>query len=220
MTRRTLSLATLLLGFALAACGGSDNSSGGTSAPATPTSPSPAPAPGGAATSSCSNSVTGVPVSVPGTGGRYTLNVSAGATCAWSIQSDAAWAAVSPGTGQGSGTTLLVVEENLAIDNSRSANLTFGSQVIHFSQANGCTYRIDQTTADVGPDGNTFGISLSTRDGCTWKTSTTEKWVRAVPTSGEGSDLIHVEVDANTGGDRHATMTIAGQRVVVTQRGR
>jgi hypothetical protein len=159
-------------------------------------------------------------VSVPGGGGRYPLTVTTGSGCSWSAQSDAGWAMVAPATGVGSGSPVLTVEENTTVANSRSANLTIGGQVLHFSQANACTYSLDQTAADVIADGSRIGIRVTTRDGCAWAARGSESWLSVEPRSGSGTDIVDIEIAQNTGGVRNATVTIADKRVQITQQGR
>lgn len=162
----------------------------------------------------------GLPVSVPGAGGRYTLTVTTGATCAWTVQVDAAWASVTTSSGQGSGTTTLVVEENVAIADTRSATVTIGGQVLRFSQANACTYTIDRTSANVPNEETSVEIRLTTLERCPWTSRTSESWLSVEPPSGTGSIMLRVAAAANFGGTRQATATIANQRVLITQQGR
>lgn len=208
----------LLMACVLSACGGGGSES--TTAPAsTPAGPSPSPT-AGQSGSSCATQVTGIPGAVPGSGGRYTLSLTAGTGCAWTAQSDAAWAAIAPGSGQGSGAPVLTIEGNTDVSNSRSANLTIGGQAFRVSQANACSYTIDQTTADVIADGSRIGIRLTTRDGCAWTARGSESWLSVQPTSGSGPDIINIEIAQNTGGVRHGTVTIANLRAQITQQGR
>jgi hypothetical protein len=115
---------------------------------------------------------------------------------------------------------VLTVDENMDANNSRSASVTVAGQVARFSQANGCTFRVDTTNANVGSDGGTLSLALTTRDGCAWKVTVSESWIRPLATSGSGSDQVRFEVSPNTGGERHATITIATQRIAVTQSAR
>ncbi len=220
MTFQMPRLLTLLLTMSLAACGGGNNGGSPSSGPAGP-SPSPAPAPAPApAVSGCVPSVGGMPISVPGAGSRYTLTITTGSGCAWSLVSDAGWATVSPGSGAGSGSSTLVVEQNTSVTNSRSANLTIGGQVLHFSQATACSYKLDETTVNLSFDAGTLGIQVTAPDGCAWTASATETWLSIRQRSGSGTDTVRIDVAMNTGGDRHATVTIGGQRVTVNQAGR
>jgi hypothetical protein len=161
-----------------------------------------------------------MPVSVPGAGARYTLNVTIGAGCAWTLQSDAAWAAVLSGSGAGNGSSTLVVEQNTSVTNSRSASLTIAGQVLRFSQATACAYKLDETTINLSFDAGTLAIQVTAPDGCAWTASATETWLNVLQRSGSGSDTVRIDVALNTGGERHATVTIGGQRVTVNQAGR
>ncbi len=214
---RVVPLAVTLL---MLACGGDGGGAGGAApAPATPTAPSVVP-PSGPTSASCTAVVASPPASVPGAGGQYTLPITIGAGCAWTTRSDASWASVSPASGQGSGAAVLTVEDNPDAGNSRSANLTIAGQVLHFSQANGCTFTINRTAADVVSDSSRVEIVLTTLAACPWTTSSSETWLRVQPARGTGSETVIIEVSANSGDTRHAFATIAGRRVQITQSGR
>lgn len=203
----------------LAACGGG-SSPGTTSGSVSQTAPSPV-AGGPPASASCAVSVAGNPGAVPGSGGRFTLIVTTASACAWTAKSDVGWVSVTPDSGIGSAAPVLVVEENLDVTNSRSANVTVGGQVLHISQGIGCSYTLDTTTLNFSPDESRAGVMVGTRDGCAWTaTATDSSWVRVSPARGSGNDLVTIEVTANFGGERHATATIAGKRVAITQQGR
>jgi hypothetical protein len=209
-----LLLRTALLGLTviLPACG-SDTQSGGSTTPTGPSLES-------RSSSTCAAAVAGNPGAVPGSGGSYPLTIVTGAGCPWTAQSDVPWASVSPSSGSGTASPMLIVAENTDFNNTRSANLTVGGQILHLSQANGCIYVVDPGSADFSADSNRMGFRVSARDGCTWTASATESWIRITPSKGTGNDLIDVEVTTNTGGSRHATATIAGKRIAISQQGR
>lgn len=148
------------------------------------------------------------------------LTVTTGASCAWAAQVDAAWASLTTTSGQGSGSTTLIVDENLAIDDSRSATVMIGGQSQRFSQANACSFSIDRTSANLPFDETSVEIRLTTREGCPWTTRTSETWLRVDPSSGTGPATLRVEAAANSGGTRQGFATIANQRVQITQQGR
>jgi len=211
-------IAPLVLTVAVSACG-SDADGPSASATASQTAPSSVPTSGPAA-ASCTASVAGLPVTVPGAGGRFSLSVTTGAGCSWSVQSDADWASVNPGTGVGSGTTMMTVAENTEVADTRSANLIISGQAVRFWQATACTYTLSQTAADVAGDGSTVGVTLTTKDQCPWTVTASETWLSPRPTSGSGTDTIRIDVAANTGDIRHGFVTIAGKRVQITQQAR
>lgn len=207
----------LSLAVIVGACGGDANPTGG-SGVTTPVGPSTIAS--GGASSSCAATVSGNPGAVPGSGGRYTLAVVTASGCGWTAQADVPWVSVAPGTGTGSAAPVMTVDENPDAGNTRSANVTIGGQVLHVSQANACTYTLDVTSADFNSDASRMGVRLTTRDGCAWTATVTESWVRLNPARGSGSELIDVEVTSNPGGVRHATATIAGKRLPISQQSR
>lgn len=115
---------------------------------------------------------------------------------------------------------MLRVAANTSVTNTRSANVSLGSEVVHFSQATACTYTVNVTTSEVGFDGGTVGIALTTLDGCNWTATSTETWLKPQYSSGSGSDIVRYDVAPNSGGARHATATIGGQRITFNQAGR
>jgi hypothetical protein len=164
--------------------------------------------------------VAGMPGTVSGTGGKITLTLTTGAGCRWTAASDVPGATVTPDAGVGSGAPIVSVDDNPSVRDTRSGNLLIGGQTIRFSQAVGCTYTLDRTSFEAASDAANARIQLTTREGCPWTATASESWVRPVPSSGSGSMLVELQLSANTGDVRHATATIAGQRVAITQAGR
>lgn len=207
----------LVLG--LAACGGGSSPSATTGTPTAPsTTPSTPPPPPTQTT--CTAVVTGVPPTVTGAGGRYPLTIGIGSGCGWTAQSDAAWATFSQPSGQGPGSSVLTVDENVDVADSRAATLTIAGQVFRFSQANGCIYTFDRTSAIVSSGETSAEIRLTTRERCNWTSRTSETWLSVDPSSGSGSAVLRIVAAQNTGGVRTAFATIANVRVQITQEAR
>lgn len=226
MTRSVAArLAPLTLTVFIAACGGADSNS--TAAPTSPSpvssSPSPAPSPPSPSppnSAGCSATVTGLPSSVPAQGGRYAFAITIASQCEWRAQTDASWADVAPGSGQGNATPTLNVAEYTRFD-SRTLTVTVNTQAFRITQ-NGvvCSYTLDPTSLDESHNGGTARIVLTTREGCPWTVTASEGWIRVLTPSGTGSATVAVELAPNSSDVRHAFLTIAGQRVNVTQRSR
>jgi hypothetical protein len=83
-----------------------------------------------------------------------------------------------------------------------------------------CPYIVDPTNIEEGNDEGGAEINLTTFAGCPWTATPSESWIEVRPASGAGPGNIRLEVTRNTGSARHAFVTVAGQRVNVTQRGR
>ena len=80
--------------------------------PAPSPSPSPSPNPSPSPAPGCNASVSGVPSSIPGAGGRYQVSIGLSSGCAWTARTDVNWADVAPGSGQGNATPMLNINRN------------------------------------------------------------------------------------------------------------
>lgn len=130
------------------------------------------------------------------------------------------WADVAPGSGQGSATPVLNVGENTNFD-ARTITVTVNGQSFRVTQnAVSCSYTLNPTSLDESPDGGSASVSLTATAGCTWTATASEGWIRVLTPSGTGSGTINLDLAPNPSDVRHAFLTIAGQRVNVTQRRR
>jgi len=215
--------AALAFSVLMAACsGGTDSaqsvSTGPSSISQTP-SPSPAPAPG-PTSSTCAPTVTGIPTSVPYQGGRYQFSISLSGNCQWTARSDSSWGDVAPSTGTGSATPTLTVSEHTRLD-PRTLTVTINGQSFRTVQnVPGCSYTLEPAFLEESSGGGSARVTLTTSAHCTWTASASEGWIQVLNPSGLGSATINLELAANQGDVRHAFLTIAGQRVDVTQRRR
>ena len=217
MMRLLLSrLAPFALALAIAACSGGD---GTTPSPSPSPVPSAAPAPSpGSSPSTCSATVTDLPSSIPARGGVFTFGVAVGSTCAWSARTDVTWADVTPGSGQGSGRPLLQVGEHTRLD-TRTLTVTVNGRAFAITQNGiGCVYTVNPVTLEVADQGGQVSFSLSTMAGCSWSAASSVGWITVGTPTGSGGGSIILQVAANVGDVRQGFVTIAGQRVTITQR--
>jgi hypothetical protein len=222
MTRLHLALAASVLSALLfTSCGGTETASSPT-APTTTTSVSSSTTSTTSATvSGCATTVRDLPSSAPSSSGRYTFTVVAASGCAWTARPDAAWADVAPSSGQGNGTATLTIDENTRRD-ARTVNVLVGGRGFPVVQnAVGCSYTLSQTSFDQSPAGGGLQLRLTVAPlDCAWTATASESWVTVRTGSGTGTATLDFELAANTGDVRHAYLTIAGQRVNITQQGR
>jgi hypothetical protein len=81
-----------------------------------------------------------------------------------------------------------------------------------------CTYSISPTSASYGSGGGDGTVSVSTTPGCPWTAFSNSGWIHVTGgASGNGSGTVSYSVDANSGGARTGTMTIAGRTFTVNQ---
>ena len=86
-----------------------------------------------------------------------------------------------------------------------------------FVPQGGCTYSVSlggQAFAAVGGSGS---VNITALAGCAWSASGAPNWVTLTNGSGNGNGSASYTVTANSGGDRSASLTIAGQTFTVEQ---
>lgn len=222
MTRLHLAIVAPLISALLAACGGTTATFSSPTAPTATASGSTSTTSTTSATvSGCATTVRDLPSSAPSSSGRYTFTVVAASGCAWTARPDAAWADVAPSSGQGNGTATLTIDENTRRD-PRTVNVMVGGRGFAVIQnAVGCSYTLSQTSFDQSPAGGGLALRLTVAPlDCTWTATASEGWVTVRTPSGTGTANLDFELTPNTGDVRHAYLTIAGQRVNITQQGR
>ena len=115
---------------------------------------------------------------------------------------------------------VLVVAQNETRD-SRTITVTVNGQPTRVVQNGvGCSYAVSASVLDLNADTTSGSVTLTATPGCTWTATSSEGWIRLLPSSGSGSSVIALDITANSGDVRHASLTVAGQRVSVTQGGR
>jgi hypothetical protein len=83
-----------------------------------------------------------------------------------------------------------------------------------------CSYSISPTSASYGASGGNGSVSVSTTAGCQWTASSNNSWIHVTGgSSGNGPGTVSYSVDANSGGARTGTVTIAGRTFTVNQAG-
>ena len=157
------------------------------------------------------------PPTFPAAGSNVSVEVSAARDCTWTAASDAAWATVSPASGQGSSTVAVTVAQN-ARPTTRSAALTVNDSHVAISQeAAPCRFELGSQRARLDGAGGQASVIVSTIDGCRWQASTSADWLRVLTPGGEGSGAVHVNVSRNGGPERATTISIAGLSFAVSQ---
>ena len=165
-------------------------------------------------------SVTGLPSAVADAGGRYPFTVATPSNCAWTVRTDVSWADVAPGSGQGDGPLVLVVARNESRD-ARTVTVMANSLATRVVQNGvGCSYSLNPSSLDVNFDTARASVAVTAGAGCTWAATASESWLAVLPAGGSGSGVVTVDIAANPSDVRHAFLTIAGQRVTVTQQRR
>jgi hypothetical protein len=184
-----------------------------------PAQPPPAPPP---PPTTCSFAVSPKTKTADPAGDDIVASVKAPAGCAWTAASRASWIAVAAGnSGSGDGAVRLVVSPNSG--GVRAGTVTIAGQQVSIEQPAGhtsepCAYSIKPDRYTAGADTTNIDVKVEAGKGCTWTAESNAPWVTVADgASGSGNGSVRLRVDANTGGPRMGTVTIAGLVFTVTQ---
>ncbi|MEO7273532.1 MAG: BACON domain-containing carbohydrate-binding protein, partial [Vicinamibacterales bacterium] len=167
--------------------------------------------------SGCSFAVTPTTTSVAAGGGTGSVSVTAGADCAWSASSGAAWLTVTSGA-NGSGNGTVQFSAAATTGGPRSGLLTVAGQTVTVNQDNGCAFAIAPGSATIAAGGGSGSVSVTTSAGCAWTATSNAPWITiGSGSSGSGTGTLQYTAASTTGGTRSGTLTIAGQTFTLTQ---
>ncbi len=156
----------------------------------------------------------------PASGATGSVTVSTQSSCDWLAISNQSWITIMGGAaGSGPGTVSYTVAPSIVP--ARSALLSIGGSLTNISQASGCTFSLSTNQVTVPAAGEFITVNLSTGLGCTYTASTPPSWIEqfAGPPY-EGATGFVYDVTANTTGTpRSATLTLAGQPLVIDESG-
>jgi hypothetical protein len=171
-------------------------------------------------TGGCTFSLSPTNSAFSSSGGTGTVNVTAGAGCAWTAISNNSFITItsgSSGTGNGS------VGYSVAINTggARNGTMTIAGQSFTVSQAAaGCSYSISPTSQNFIAAGGAGTVNVTAGVGCGWTATSNAAWITITGGgSGSGNGSVSYSVAANTGSARSGSMTIASQTFTVTQDG-
>ena len=193
---------------------------GGVSDPVDNTAPGPSPLPSSSPTTpaNCSYQVSNVPSTVAARPAQYAFTITTSPGCPWTARTDATWGDVSPSSGDGSGTPRLNAAENTRNDDTRTLTLTVNNETFRVLQeAARCTVTLDADVMNARNEGGRMQVRVSTAVGCSWSATSSDSWISVRTPTGTGTDYAYFDVAPNSGDTRQGTVTIAGQRVTVTQ---
>lgn len=156
--------------------------------------------------------------------------------CAWSFTNVPSWLTVSPSSGTNNQTVTFAAQANVADNSStsqRTASLAVGNQTVSVTQLGlACSYTLELYVNDnpfVGSGATTAGANdrqliLTTSPECRWTGTSSASFLnfRSAPSpiSGTGSRArgqLDIRFDANTGGQRQGSITVAGRTINFTQ---
>ena len=167
----------------------------------------------------CSFSLSASSASEPAGGGTGEFDMRSADGCSWRAESNASWLTVtSGGTGSGDGTIRYSAAANTGPQ--RTGVITAGGQRFTVTQAGGCDYSISPPSQNVGSGAGSATVTVTAPGGCSWEARSNADWIHiSSGASGSGNGTVQLAIDANTGGDRSGTVTVAGQTFTVVQGG-
>jgi all-beta uncharacterized protein/BACON domain-containing protein len=175
----------------------------------------------GPSTTRCPVTVAVEPATFGAAGGGGTLTVSTNRECSWSATSSASWLQLGAGAaGQGEGKVAFNVTSN-ADPSQRRGAITISDQQVAISQeAAACVFTVpSRDTVSADGERRTLNVTANGSD-CSWTARSDTAWLTIVQGSqGRGSGQVVYEAQPTKGPVRSGELTIAGQRVAVSQGG-
>jgi hypothetical protein len=167
----------------------------------------------------CQITLSGPPESFPASGATATATIRAARECAWTASSEAPWVQVSPSSGEGERQLTITVAAN-ADTRARSTAVVVNDSRLSIAQdAAACHFQLASDRVRIGSEGGRTSVRVSTTEGCVWRASSPEVWVRVLTASGTASQTVELEVSRNDGGERAAILSIGGLPFTVAQDG-
>ena len=169
----------------------------------------------------CTYSISPASQTFGASGGSGSTTVSATSGCSWTATSNASWITLNTASGTGTGAVTFTVAPNGGASRTGTfvaAGTTF--TVTQDSGAPNCSYSVSGGTRTFDPLGGSSSIAVSSATGCDWSASSSAPWLRITGgANGSGNGNVGFAVDPNTGANRSATLTVAGQQIQITQTG-
>ena len=155
--------------------------------------------------------------SLPAAGGDGTVSVTAGAGCAWTAASNAAWITIASGTA-GSGNGSVSYRVAATSGPARSGSLTIAGRTFTVNQGADCTTSLSSSSGTVPAGGGDGTFDVRTAAGCAWTAASNASWLTInAGASGSGNGSVRYVASANTGPQRTGTIVAGGQMFTVTQ---
>jgi hypothetical protein len=203
--RRFAATTMLLVACVTAACSTSSTTT------ATPAGPDPV---------KCQVSLA-APSMVDASGGATSLSITAQPECAWTASSAVNWiSGLSPASGQGNGNVEFRVAPNEG-GSGREGEIVVNESHVRVSQRAPCRYEVGPPNQSLSAGGDGGSVSVTTSEECAWSATADVGWINlSPPLSGSGRGTVGFTVAPNGGvNERTGSITIGGQRSVVTQGG-
>ncbi len=173
----------------------------------------------------CSYSLSPSSQSIGPAAAQGSFAMSTGAGCAWTAVSQAPWITVTAGAaGTGPGTVSYSATANSATSARSGTILAAGWNftLLQSGQAPACTFTISPTQRTVPWTATSISVTVGAQPGCAWTATSPASWALVTAgASGTGPGTVTITVNKYTGlSNRSATLTIAGQKFLLTQTGK
>jgi hypothetical protein len=155
---------------------------------------------------------------VVASGGELTVQVVASSPqCRWTATVDVPWITILSGR-EASGNGAVTFRVDAVTGPQRAGSLTIAGQTVRVEQGTGCSYVVATTELSFGAAGGRADVPVSAPEGCSWSAQSGVPWITLLGgSSGSGSGLVVLRVDASDGPPRTGAVTVAGKLVTVTQ---
>ncbi|MGB2714987.1 MAG: BACON domain-containing carbohydrate-binding protein [Vicinamibacterales bacterium] len=141
--------------------------------------------------------------------------------CDWTADPSASWIVLTAGKqGQGDGTVAYRVVENVDPEARRGSIAVSGQSVQIAQEPAPCRFSVSPAQLNVPSNGADMSIAVRTHSACSWTASPVASWATPSPVSGKGDGTVQVHIVANMGPARTGELTVAGQRIFLTQEAR
>jgi hypothetical protein len=170
--------------------------------------------------SKCQVSASAEPAAFAAGGGAGSLTVTTTRDCSWNAAASGNWIQLAdPSAGQGNGKVAFSVTTNSDVS-QRRGTITISEQQVAISQeAAPCVFAITPLTDSVSSEGERRTIDVKANHSqCAWSAKSETEWLSiAQGSQGSGTGQVVYEARRTSGPSRRGELTIAGQRVTVTQ---
>ena len=172
----------------------------------------------------CTPTITPAGVSAPAAGGNVSFTLTPSALCPWEFLVDSGLTVTGAQKGYSEVSTPAPVSVAVAANTSGTARAlrVWLSDSNYFTvlqaAAAGCTSTVSPPAIQHAA-GGPFTIPVSATDGCSWQAALNAPapWVTLAYPFGAGSAPAYLKLDRNTGPQRAAGITVAGQNITITQ---
>jgi hypothetical protein len=165
----------------------------------------------------CQTTLSTPPTPLPADGASVKAVVTAARECSWSVSSEASWIQVAPSSGEGESEVTLTAAANDRASSRSGVVLVNDQRVTIAQEAAPCRFALERSQTRIGAGGGRVSVAVIAPGDCAWTASSSDSWARVPNASRTGPGEAQIEVQAHTGDQRTAKLTIAGEVFTLTQ---